>query len=116
MIKAYFSVFLVTCVLGVALKAEASTVGHKQAECTYTNSTNPSSNISGICQVDYGVVGVAGNAFRRVVWSDGVVTSISFRGSRAEVDGVVAEASLSCGYEVFKIGANTLELKGDFCH
>ncbi len=106
----------------MATDAMSSTTCRQEIECSYRNSTNSTRNISGKCQVDYGVVGVAGPGFRRVKWSDGVITQISIprvtvpgKANRVEVDGLAAEAVGSCGFEVYRIGNNTLELRGDLC-
>jgi hypothetical protein len=122
MSKIYIAVAVAVCILGITFEVGASTTGSKKIECSYTNAIAPARNISGICQVEYGVIGVTGPAFRRVTWSDGVVTNIFVSGSeisgertRVKVDGFPSEASLSCGYEVYRIRDNTIELRGDLC-
>lgn len=120
--KNYVGIFLLACILGLTSEAMASTLGQKEIECSYTNITNSVRNISGVCQVDYGVTGVNGQAFRNVTWPDEVVTQIlisenktSGGGTSAEIDGFPSEASLSCGYEIYRIRNNILELRGDLC-
>ena len=106
--------------LSVPAQSMASTTGHKRVGCSYKNAAHPSKNISGTCNVDYGVVGVAGPAFRRVHWSDGVITQIEISIGKASVkiDGKPAasvESSVACKLEAYRINGNVIELRGDLC-
>jgi hypothetical protein len=100
----------------------AGAMGATRIPCTYKNLKQPSFNIYGICDVQYGVIGHTGKGYRRVIWPDGVITLIQIstdHSSQSSISAVIdqypADAWLKCGQEVYNIRGNTIELVGNLC-